>query len=499
MTRHRTRKPNAPRKSALAKAALRHTSTGVTAAPAVQHAAGDPARPRVDFLDPFMRQAAMQAKGISLCAFLMTLAAFQRGLKVTFHYERASRDPRFGSAQMQGLRGEIFTISDGNRSHIFSRTLGDLTDRAADAVAEDKHLTKAALKRAGLRTPDGIVVAKDQTALIAKFLAQSPGKRFVVKPIAGSLAKDVDADIAADEVPAKVAAHAGGRVIVEEFVTGTEYRATVVDGRCVAVSQRVAPGVTGDGSSTLAQLMTALNETAKHCPFWEGVTDTKIIGPFIARKGYTFDTIPQAGVHVALSNTAYGVHHLDVTDTIDDHVKQTAIKAARAIGLLTCGIDIIVTPQAVPVILELNQRAYLGFHSFPRHGAGQGNAVAEAIIDVYFPETVGRRVHPGLVYDFTPLRAALKTMQFGDISLPVIGANWTVLRFVETGSTAASMVKLVQTVAQMTGVFMTSAARAGGGFDLCLAYAPENFRLFVDTMPAQFRNRIVTLDAQAQA
>ncbi len=491
MARSNTTKRKAPRKAKLAKAVLR---TGVAAAAAARPdmQAALARRQRVDFRDPVMRHAAMRAKGIGLCAFLVSLAAFQRGLGVTFHYERASSDPHFSEARMQGGRGEIFSISDGVRSHTFSRTMGDRISGTANAVADDKHLTKSVLNRAGVRTPEGIVVERGQTVLIERFLALHPEKHFVVKPETGSLGEGVEADIPAGSVMAAAARHETGRVIVEEYIHGREVRATVVGGQCVAVSLRLPPTILGNGRETVAQLITELNASARSDPYWDGLTDEDMIRPYLSLQGYNLDGVVPAGTTVRLSNTSYGVQHEDVTDRIGPRVKAIAVKAAQAIGLSLCGLDVIVTPDGEPVVLEVNQRSYIGMHSFPCSGPGQGNVVAEAIIDDYFPDTISNRTHPGLVFDFGAVRTAMQSMQIGTVSLPVIGADWRVMRFVEKGITARTLVKIYEAAARVAGVYLVSAPRVEGGFDLCLTYAPTNLRRMLQVLPPQFRKSLAT-------
>lgn len=510
MARPGAQKRNSPRKSALAKAALRKSAAST---PLQGHKPASKAelaevlaqRPKVDFLDPFMRHAAMQAKGISLCAFLVTLAAFQRGLKVTFHYQRASFDPRFAKAKMQGHRGELFSISNGTRTHTFSRTLGDLTDPAANAIAEDKHLTKAALKRAGVRTPEGIVVDKSQTALVEKFLAQHPGKRFVVKPHDGSMGRDVHADLTAEQVPVAINSIKSGRLVVEEFVSGNEYRAFVAGNHYVASISRVPPNVIGDGSRSIKQLIQAKNEERANNPRLSSnpIKDFDDVASHLKRAGLTLETVPSSGLCVELLPTASisrGGDPQDTTSSAPDALAEVAVAACEAIGLSVSGLDVIVAKegdQSVGYVIELNQRPHIGSHSFPMEGPGQGNSVAEAIVDYYFPETIRDRTYPTLAYDFAPIRAALESAQITELSLPVVGPDWHVLRFVETGIAAKAMAKLIETAARVAGVFVMSAPRPKGGVELCLAYGPNNWRAFMASIPAQFRTRLEKLAAEA--
>lgn len=512
MARPGTQKRNTPRKSAIAKAALRKSAAGGSVAQAhkpaskAELAEALASRPKVDFLDPFMRHAAMQAKGISLCAFLVTLAAFQRGLKVTFHYERASFDPRFVKAKMQGHRGELFSISNGTRTHIFSRTLGDLTDPTANAIAEDKHLTKMALKRAGVRTPEGIVVDQSQNALVEKFLSQNPGKRFVVKPHDGSMGRDVHADLTSDQVFAAINSIKSGRLIVEEFIAGSEYRAFVANARYVASISRVPPNVTGDGSRSIKQLIQAKNEERTNNPRLSSnpIQELDAVAAHLKRAELTLETVPSAGVRVELLPTASisrGGDPKDTTQSAPEALGQVAVAACEAIGLSISGLDVIVAlegGQSVGYVIELNQRPHIGSHSFPMEGPGQGNAVAEAIVDYYFPETIHDQSHPNLAYDFAPIRAALNAAQISELSLPVIGPDWRVLRFAETGIAAKPMAQLIEAAARTSGVFFMTAPGAKGGVEFCLAYAPANFRNMLSVIPPQFRRRLEQFDVQAK-
>lgn len=510
MARPGAQKRNSPRKSALAKAALRKSAArnpvkGQKPVSKAELAEALAQRPKVDFLDPFMRHAAMQAKGISLCAFLVTLAAFQRGLKVTFHYERASFDPRFAKAKMQGHRGELFSISNGTRTHTFSRTLGDLTDPAANAIAEDKHLTKAALKLAGVRTPEGIVVDKSQTALVEKFLAQHPGKRFVIKPFDGSLGKDVHANLQAHEVLRTIKSIPKARVVLEEFVDGSEYRVFVINGRAVACYQKNPPNIIGDGVNTIKKLIDIKNLKRSENPrlVSSPIGDFQAISAYLERSGKSLETVPPLGQRVTLLlalNTSRGADPYDTSDEMPADLGEVASEACKAVGLSVSGLDIIVsdtsaTPRAY--VLELNQRPYIGAQSFPMEGPGQGNAVAEAIVDYYFPETIRDRTHPNLAYDFAPIRAALESAQITEVSLPVIGPDWRSLRFVETGIAAKAMTTLIEAAARTAGVFVMSAPAAKGGVELCLAYGPNNWSTFLNLIPAQFRTRLEQRAAEA--
>lgn len=487
-----------PRAATLVKLARRQRAVPAAPArpePAHEHQQASATRARVDFLDPLMRHAAMQAKGVGLCAFLVTLAAYQRGLKVTFHYERASSDPRYARAAVQGHRAELFSISDGRRSHAFSRTMGDRTDSAANAIAEDKHLTKRVFAQAGVACQDGIVVERGQTALIEKFVARKPGLRFVVKPVAGSMGRDVHTDLPAERVLAAARTIRDQRIVVEEFIQGPEYRALVVDGRCIAVIIRVKPNVTGDGASTVRTLIERKNAQRKRNPRLSSnlIADLDAVVAHLARAGMTLDTVPAEGLLVELlpvASISRGGDPVDVTSSAPPVVAQAAVAACAAVGLGVAGVDLVVAGQGADArafVLEVNQRPHIGSHSFPMDGYGQGNAVAEAIVDYYFPDSVSRPVQAGLVYDFAAVAMAMVSAQVAEVTLPVVGADWKVMRCHLAGASAQALLDLYRTAARAAGVHLMSAPLVQGGAVLCLAAAPANLQRFKMLLPARLR------------
>jgi D-alanine-D-alanine ligase-like ATP-grasp enzyme len=501
MSRHGSQKRQAPRKSAIAKAALRKT----VANPKPENFLPNPRledfvqkRQRVNFTDPLMRSAAMGAQGISLCAFLVSLAAFQRGLNVTFYYERASIDPRYAKALPQGHRGEIFSISNGARTHVFSRTMGDKIDQAANVIAEDKHLTKAALKRAGIKTPEGIVVDKSQTALIDGFLRQNRGKQFVVKPFNGTLGSDVHTNLEAAQVPFIINSMGSSRILLEEHVSGIEYRVYVVDGRYIASYITIPANVVGDGHNSIQHLIEQKNTVRLNNPSLVNypIKDSGTISDFIGNNGFNLNSVPLAGERIFLSDafsSSRGGDPVDATHTAPEALKIVAVNACRAIGLTVCGLDAIVreTNEGPEVyVLELNQRPHIGAQSFPIDGPGQGNSIAEAIVDYYFPETISNRMLPSLAYDFGFIKSAMESMQVSSISLPSIKEEWKMIRLRLSGSSADAGAKAIANAAQASGVFMIKFPDQKGEIQLHLSYAPENFKIFLNVLPASLRGYV---------
>lgn len=499
MVRSGLQKKRVSRKTSRSKAKLRNIpekkSIKLTQSSLIELHAVVTARPRVDFSDPFMRHSAMQAKGISLCAFLVTLAAFQRGLKVTFHYEFASKNEKFRKSIIQGHRGELFTISNGERTHTFSRTLGDMINPIALAAGEDKHLTKATLRRAGVQTPQGIVVSKDQESLVAKFIKNNTNKRFVVKPYDGTLGEGVYTNLLGSEVLEKLALIKSERLIVEEHIEGMEYRVFVAGYRYISCFLRAPANIIGDGQNSIETLISEKNARRKTNPRLvdDLISDFESVSKFLSITGRNLQTIPADGEKVILLPTASilaGGDPVDCTHEIIGDLVDVSEAACKAMEIPISGLDIIVREeggQKKAYVLELNQRPHINAHSFPMDTAGPGNIVAEAIIDYYFPETVRNRLFPELTYDFNAIRTALQSSQISEVSLPVIGDDWNVMRLRLEGDFAQKMSMTIAAAAKASGVFIVKTQAQRGAVLLCLAYSSIVFTKFIELLPQKIR------------
>ena len=64
----------------------------------------------------------------------------------------------------------------------------------------------------------------------------------------------------------------GRRVVVENFVSGRDYRVLVVNGTVIAAAERVPAHVIGDGTSTIRALIEHYNQDARR-----GVGHTKVL------------------------------------------------------------------------------------------------------------------------------------------------------------------------------------------------------------------------------
>jgi len=216
-------------------------------------------RPAVNFADPVQLYFLNRARGIGLSAYLVAVAAYQRGLEVTFHYELRSRCPRFARLAVQGYRGELLSISDGNQRVHFYRALCERVGWNESMRCEDKVVMKECWAAKGIDVPAGVVVSRTNITPAQTLLEQHRASHFIIKPLRASLGRGVHRHIPRDDLEQRIRLafdHTKERqLLVEEEIQGREYRAYVLDGKVLHVKERHAASVIGDGRSTIAALV----------------------------------------------------------------------------------------------------------------------------------------------------------------------------------------------------------------------------------------------------
>jgi len=177
--------------------------------------------------------------------------------------------------------------------------------------------------------------------------------------------------------------------LIETYVPGTEYRFLVIDGEVRGVLHRKPANVVGDGTHTIAELVSRKNEhpyrSRGYCDPLITIELDDAACSYLARAGYTPQSVPDVGVEVLLrpnSNISTGGDSIDVTDEMPQRFKDIATCAAAAFGAVFCGVDMIIedmqnadSPYAV---IEVNWNPAIHIHAFP--AVGTEREIAPAIL-----------------------------------------------------------------------------------------------------------------------
>ena len=285
----------------------------------------------------------------------------------------------------------------GSRQRRLRASVTDRTGLVASELAGDKAQAKALLQDIGCPVAKGVVAATAAEALQASRRLSRP---LVAKPLDGNHGRGVTTGVMTDDALVAafdLAAVHSRRVIVEEELPGRDHRILVVDGRVVAVSERVPPQVIGDGVSSVATLVDAVNRDPRRGAGHESALtrirlDDAAAHDVLERQGLSIDSVPGAGQVVVLRTTANlssGGTAIDRTEAIHPDNAAIARRAALAVGLDVAGIDMLAPDISRPIretgggIVEINAAPGLRMHTHPSEGTPRD--VAEPILRMIYP------------------------------------------------------------------------------------------------------------------
>ncbi len=290
---------------------------------------------------------------------------------------------------------DVALLGHGTRRIRVMQSAGDRTSALASRISNDKTVTSRALRRAGIPVPKQRRIVEDED--LERAIA-AIGFPLVIKGQTGSRGTSVTANIRdAGEIEAAVAkARRYSRaVLIEEHITGVDYRVLVVNGTMAVATRRRPAHVIGDGRSCIRALIAEENlrrSKAGGGAHWlvplEIDADARAV---LARQGLSPDSVPDAGFEARLRSTCNifeGGLPEDVTDIIHPDVVAVAERAARLIGLDIAGVDVLTSDITRPlretggVINEVNHfpnlRSHYATETPPRDAAG-------AIVDYLLP------------------------------------------------------------------------------------------------------------------
>ena len=291
-------------------------------------------------------------------------------------------------------RGSLVQFGWGVQQRRIQAAEIDSTSGVAEAIAQDKELTKQLLDAAGVPVPRGrpVVSAEDGWAA-----AQDIGLPVVVKPQDGNQGKGVTVNIVTREQldAAYASAAEYGEVMVEKFLPGFDYRLLVVGNRLIAAARRDPPQVIGDGVSTVQQLVDTVNLDPRrgegHATSLTKIRLDAIAVGRLESLGMTPASVPSLGQRVVLRNNANlstGGTATDVTDTVHPEVAARAVDAAQMVGLHICGVDMVCENVLRPLeeqhggVVEVNAAPGLRMHISPSFGRGRD--VGAAVMDTLY-------------------------------------------------------------------------------------------------------------------
>jgi cyanophycin synthetase len=296
----------------------------------------------------------------------------------------------------------LIRLGWGRNARLIRASVTGETSAVAVDAACDKPLASRLLAAAHLPVPCGEVVSTADDAVAA---AQRIGGAVVVKPLYGNHGRGVSVGlVSAEAITAafEIAREYGRRALVEEQFEGRDYRVLVVGGRLVAAAERRPPRLVGDGIHTIAELIDQANSDPLRGEGHERpltrIRPDEVVIAYLASEGRSLESVPKAGETVLMGRTANlsrGATAHDVTDDVHPAVRSVCERAARAVGLDVCGVDLVAPGVDGPLppgsgIVEVNAAPGLRMHLFPAEGTPRD--VGAPIVENLFPGGAPARI-----------------------------------------------------------------------------------------------------------
>lgn len=325
----------------------------------------------------------------------------------------------------------------------------DAVSGVARLASTDKYLTNQLLRSIGVPVPRGRLIGKVEDAWPA---ALEVGLPVAVKPYNCDLQTGVSLDLQTqDRVEAAFQATVehSSWALVEHFAPGVEHRVVVVGDRVVAVTRIEPPQVVGDGVSTVAQLVAAVNRETRRsgddrsdAPLAPLKIDDVALA-VLASQGFTLDSVPPAGlVTLVRRDPPYfknGGTLSDLTDQIHPTTAAHCVAAAHMMQIPVAGLDVVALDISRPledqagIIVEINSNPGFWLHLAP--WADSPRPVGEEVVSWLFPAGDHGRIpvvalveddHGSVKNHLTALlsKAGLRVGCAGPLEMSAAGRRW---------------------------------------------------------------------------
>ncbi|MFZ7283822.1 bifunctional glutamate--cysteine ligase GshA/glutathione synthetase GshB [Avibacterium avium] len=270
-------------------------------------------------------------------------------------------------------------------------------------IMENKVVTKKVLHKAGFNVPQSLEFTSAEQAIANYGLFE--GRAVVIKPKSTNYGLGItifQQGVSNREDFAKaieIAFREDKEVMVEDYLSGTEYRFFVLGDETLAVLLRVPANVVGDGKHSVAELVAAKNDHPLRGDGSRTPLKKIALGDIeklqLKEQGLTVDSIPEAGRIVQLranSNISTGGDSIDMTDEMHPSYKALAVGITKAMGAAVCGVDLIIPDLHKPAepslqswgVIEANFNPMMMMHIFPY--SGKSRRLTLDVIKMLFPE-----------------------------------------------------------------------------------------------------------------
>ena len=279
---------------------------------------------------------------------------------------------------LNSSQGKI-KLTKGEKSHIVHKHGFNLNPHQAIVLTRNKIKTLTLLRRHGLPVPK----IYDLRSKIYFPL--------VIKPVSGQKGQHVYLNIKNQPQLATALTQISGPTLMQSFIPGRDLRFFVLNNQVIGITHRRPPQITGDGRSTIKQLIDAENlrrvkltqssgrrmlNRLRHWPRIRWYLNLQGLAlKAILPKNQTLELYPLANF-----STGGSAHTLPLSQ-VHPSLIRLAQKAVKLTGLTVAGVDMIISDKGA-YILEVNSDPSLRLHEWPNTGRPQ--PVAEKLFRYIF-------------------------------------------------------------------------------------------------------------------
>lgn len=236
-----------------------------------------------------------------------------------------------------------------------------LTNSTGAHLSKKKNRANMILSMAGVPVPKQIE-AKDESDAMNAFFQY---RKVVLKPVSNLGGKGVSILPRTVEDVREAYHYArendkNGKVLVEEYIEGQNYRVLVLGDKVISVVKRLPPHIIGDGQNDIKTLIKLTNEQRKERKLMAIPVD-ELTHQVLSDQGKDMQTIPANGEYVEVrrnANLTTGGTTEEINDIVHEYYKDICIKAVKALDLEFGGVDLITPDITIPVKSAINEINY---------------------------------------------------------------------------------------------------------------------------------------------
>ena len=303
-------------------------------------------------------------------------------------------------------RGVEFEILDQNENfvrlkqgdkieYVMQATRTSLDNYSSVLMMENKLVTKKVLETFDICVPGGMNYLFKEKALSDFELFEN--RAIVIKPkstnfgLGISILKENNKE-AVYKRAVEIAFEHDNSILIEDFVSGREFRFFVMGEKVVGILHRVPANVKGDGTLTIRELVIEKNKDPLRGKGYVTPLEKISLGEaeqmFLADQTLNFESIPDKDQIVYLrenSNISTGGDSIDFTDDIHQSYKDIAVKATKSLDVEITGLDMMILDVNAPAtkqnysIIEMNFNPAIHIHCYPYKG--ENRYLNEKVLD----------------------------------------------------------------------------------------------------------------------